>query len=103
MLLVVQLDAQLAQIDPDYRLFAVGRRGATLMYDAEPSSPRFREEFAALMGGAALQASRTCEVCGDAGVRRDVGGLVEVLCPVHEWTAETAGAREERVVVGASR
>ncbi|MBU2694986.1 hypothetical protein CCO04_07825 [Pimelobacter sp. 30-1] len=82
--LVVELDERLALVDPDYGLFRVSRDGGHLVYDAQPSSRRHREVFRALIGAAVFRAAQTCEVCGDAGVRREVGGLAEVLCPIHE-------------------
>ena len=90
--IVAELDERLALVDPDYGLFRVGRDGGHLVYDARPSSRRHREVFSALIGAAMFRAGQTCEVCGDAGVRREVGGLAEVLCPVHEWAADTATA-----------
>jgi hypothetical protein len=92
--IVAELDERLALVDPDYGLFRVGRDGGHLVYDAQPSSRRHREVFSALIGAAVFRAGQTCEVCGDAGVRREVGGLAEVLCPVHEWTADTAAASD---------
>lgn len=91
--IVNELDRALASLDPEYFLFRVARAGGVLVFDAEFSSHALAERFSALVDAASERASRTCEVCGAAGQRETVHGLVEVLCPEHIAAAEESERR----------
>lgn len=91
--MVDELDRALVALDPGYQLFAIGRVGGELIFDAEPSSPELAPPCAALVRAASEAASSTCEVCGKPGARSAICGLVEVLCAEHRVAAEAAGCR----------
>lgn len=89
--LLGELDRQLADLDPAYGLFRVGRADGSLVFDAKPSVPDVAAQFRALIDVASRRASAACEVCGGDGELRTIHGLAEVLCPAHQVVAEQGG------------
>ncbi|KRA29819.1 hypothetical protein ASD81_19085 [Nocardioides sp. Root614] len=88
--LIGELDRQLAELDPAYDLFRVGRVDGVLVFDAKPSEPDLAAQFSALIDVASRRASAACEVCGGHGEIRTIHGLAEVLCAAHQVAAEQA-------------
>lgn len=82
--LIVDLDAQLAAIDPDYPLIQVKQKFGGLRYYAHrsDSSHDRQAEFNAAIEAAERAASSTCEVCGAQPAQRcrSKHGLVMNLC-----------------------
>ncbi|WP_182378306.1 hypothetical protein [Nocardioides sp. WS12] len=91
--LISELDRQLANLDPAYGLFRVGRVDGALVFDAKPSVPELAAQFSALIYVTARRASAVCEVCGGDGELRTIHGLAEVLCAAHQAAAERAESR----------
>lgn len=80
--LLARLDASLAEIDHAYTLNGVASKEGVLRYLATSSTESIR--FDDVLWAGMLEASRTCEVCGELGARAVRGeGRAEVLCDVH--------------------
>jgi len=77
--LLVRLDAQLASVDPDYRLYRVTVVSGRLVVELEQS--KRCEALAAAIVAAADEAAHTCEICGNPGAPRNPAETVyAVLC-----------------------
>lgn len=80
--IIVELDRQLAAIDPDYELHQVKEKFGTLRYYYRTEVEGARERMNALIRAAEDQCERTCEQCGQPGVRHTNGrGWIMTLCP----------------------
>lgn len=80
--LLARLDASLAALDPDYTLHGVASKSGALNYLAV--STRESSEFDDILWAGMLAASRSCEVCGSPGTRRDDRrDRVQILCERH--------------------
>lgn len=86
--IIVELDQQLAEIDPAYELHQVKEKFGTLRYYYATEVEGARERMNALIRAAEEQAAATCELCGAPGARHSNGrGWIMTLC------AECATAR----------
>lgn len=81
--LVTQLDAQLAQLDPEYELHQVKEKFGGLRYYARTSSggDETQSAFWALIDEAEKRSEITCERCGAAATPCRRGFWFKTLCP----------------------
>ncbi|OHU33370.1 hypothetical protein BKG79_22480 [Mycobacteroides chelonae] len=83
--IIIQLDRDLAEIDPDYELHQVKEKFAGLRYYFHPSegvSEADQQRMDALVDEAEEKCERTCELCGEPGVRHvSPRGWLMTLCP----------------------
>lgn len=90
--IVIQLDRDLAEIDPDYVVHQVKEKYAGLRYyfhASEGVTEADQQRMDALVDEAEAQCERTCEMCGEPGVRHATPhGWLRTLC------AECAAASE---------
>jgi hypothetical protein len=82
--LVVSVDQQLAEVDPDYVIHQVKEKYGTLRFYCSPCGdqpdPRRQEFFDSVVADAQRASTVTCERCGQPGVLRHNGNLVKTLC-----------------------
>ena len=78
--LIVDLDRELAAIDPDYQLAQVKEKFGGLRYYVEFESDRPRPGFDDLIRAAERRSERTCEQCGGGGGLTRRGSWVRTLC-----------------------
>jgi hypothetical protein len=81
--LLLDLDADLARIDPDYVVVQVKEKFATLRYYIRPDSADrgVWERMEARKELAYELSARTCELCGAPGSRHASGARLRTLCP----------------------
>ena len=81
--LIVQLDEELAAIDPDYELHQVKEKyGGLRYYISESTDPDVAERMSALIEDAEDTSVRVCEGCGADGVLCvSKGGWYRTMCP----------------------
>ena len=82
--LLLELDAKLSEIDPDYIIHQAKQKFGELRVYAVFSDGSFDRdsEFVELIREAAEKSTRTCEYCGKEGLTRR-GGWIVVLCDEH--------------------
>lgn len=89
--LLVRLDQRLARLDPDYDIVQVKEKFGGLRFYAAPSNGAARSPaFNAAIRDAEIEASRTCETCGQPGRLHSRKGWVVTLCAEH---AAAVGAK----------
>ncbi|WP_211171924.1 hypothetical protein [Mycobacteroides abscessus] len=96
--IVIQLDEALAEIDPEYELHQVKEKFGGLRYyfhASESIAEADRKRMDELVDDAEEKCERTCELCGDPGVRHTTPhGWYRTLC---ETCAAAEGKGYERV------
>lgn len=96
--IIIELDQALVEIDPDYTVHQVKEKYAGLRYYfgvSESISEADHERMRALVDAAEEKCERTCELCGEPGVRHVTPhGWYRTLC---EACAATEGKGYERV------
>lgn len=82
--LLLELDAKLAEIDPDYIIHQAKQKFGELRVYASRSDGTFDRdsEFVKLIREASERSTRICEYCGKEGQTRR-GGWIVVLCDEH--------------------
>lgn len=89
--IVVELDRQLAAIDPGYVVRQVKEKFGGLRYYCHTDRDAVSEQMQALVHAAEAKAAVTCEECGEPGsVHQNRGGWMRTLCPA----CATAGGFE---------
>ncbi|MGC5027925.1 hypothetical protein ACLQ3K_24490 [Tsukamurella sp. DT100] len=78
--LLIDLDRELAAIDPHYQLVQVKEKFGGLRYYVEFEPDRSRPGFDDLIRAAERRSERTCEECGAAGAPAHRGSWVRTLC-----------------------
>lgn len=78
--IVIDLDRDLAAIDPDYQLVQVKEKFGGLRYYTEFEPDRPRPGFDALIRAAERRSERTCEECGADGAPSHRGSWARTLC-----------------------
>lgn len=78
--LITQLDAQLAELDPDYELHQVKEKFGVLRYYAHSQRQGVSDRFNQLIRDAERSSAVICELCGAAGVLSANTRLVRTLC-----------------------
>lgn len=81
--LIVELDARLAEIDPDYEVHqAKEKYGSLRYYTSTKGTESFDGPFFDLIRGAERRSESICEICGsDKGVLCQRGSWLKTLCP----------------------
>lgn len=91
--LVIDLDTQIREVDPSYRIAQVKEKfGGLRFYLA--GEPARADEINALIEAAEVRSIITCEECGQPGTTRNVGGWWGTLCD--QDAAQRAVARRTR-------
>lgn len=80
--IIVDLDAKLAEIDPNYQLQQVKEKFGGLRYYAVTETDH-REVFRQLIAEAEQVAAVTCEVCGERGEEVKINNWLTVRCEHH--------------------
>ena len=78
--IVIDLDRELATIDPDYQLVQVKEKFGGLRYYVEFEPDRPRPGFDELIRAAERRSERTCEECGNDGALAHRGTWARTLC-----------------------
>lgn len=81
--IIVELDRDLAALDPDYELYQVKEKFGGLRYYARTHNPDHREAFKERITQAEQQCGRTCEICGAPGELHDEFSWIRTLCDQH--------------------
>lgn len=81
--IIVELDRDLAALDPDYELNQVKEKFGGLRFYAHSRNPDLREAFAERIKQAEQAAGRTCETCGAPGELHDEFSWIRTLCYQH--------------------
>ncbi|GAB5901072.1 hypothetical protein OKHIL_68810 [Mycolicibacterium mageritense] len=80
--IVIQLDHDLAEIDPDYEVHQCKEKLAGLRYYYRTEVEGARKHMDALVDAAEEKCEVTCELCGDPGTRHTTPhGWLRTLCP----------------------
>jgi len=90
--IIVELDRDLASLDPDYELHQVKEKFGGLRFYAHTHNPDQREAFNQRITQAEQLCGRTCEICGAPGELHDEFSWIRTLCDQHAdaLTAEAA-------------
>lgn len=95
--LLLELDAKLAALHPDYTIFQAKEKFGGLRFYAGVGVERdTHEDFNKLIHEAEEKSWHICEMCGQPGERRE-GGWIKVLCDEHakpKVTAPTSDAEK---------
>lgn len=82
--LVIDTDAQLAAIDPDYIVLQVKEKFGALRYYCQPSgddpAPEVCDALDAITDEAERRSATICERCGQPGSLSDFAGSLKTLC-----------------------
>ena len=82
--LVVDTDAQLAAVDPDYVVLQVKEKFGALRYYCQPSgddpAPEVCDALDAITDEAERRSATICERCGQPGRLSDFAGRLKTLC-----------------------
>lgn len=82
--LVVDTDAQLAALDPDYVVLQVKEKFGALRYYCQPSgedpAPEVCDALDAITDEAERRSATICERCGQPGRLADFAGRLKTLC-----------------------
>jgi hypothetical protein len=78
--IIGELDSELAQIDPDYKIFQVKEKFGALRYY---SSLDVNDQARKIVTLATLQSSITCEECGKKAELRTDRNWIRTLCNEH--------------------
>lgn len=81
--IIVELDRDLASLDPDYELHQVKEKFGGLRFYAHSGNPDVREAFAARIEQAEQLCDRTCETCGAPGELHNEFSWLRTLCDQH--------------------
>jgi len=90
--IIVELDRDLAALDPDYELHQVKEKFGGLRFYARTHNPGRAEAFNERIRQAEELCGRSCETCGAPGELRDEFSWIRTLCEQHAAarTAEEA-------------
>lgn len=82
--LIVETDAQLAALDPDYVVLQVKEKFGALRYYCQPSgddpAPEVCDALDAITDEAERKSATICERCGQPGRLSDFAGRLKTLC-----------------------
>lgn len=82
--LIIETDAQLAAVDPDYVVLQVKEKFGVLRYYCQPSgdSPALEvcDALDAITDEAERRSATMCERCGQSGKLSDFAGRLKTLC-----------------------
>ena len=78
--ILLDLNAKMSQIDPDYSLHQVKEKFGTLRFYYEPSSEDLRSQLDALVKEAEALSAITCEQTGQPGRLMRRGYVYKTLC-----------------------
>lgn len=88
--LVLNLDKELAELDPTYEVHQAKEKFGGLRYYAEPSQAGWeamdedsRQKFRSLISAAEAESTRTCETCGKPGMGHVSGYWHYTACEEH--------------------
>lgn len=91
--IIIELDRDLAALDPDYELHQVKEKFGGLRFYAHTRNPDQREAFNARIRQAEELCGRSCETCGAPGELHDEFSWIRTLCEQHA-AARTADEAE---------
>jgi len=78
--LIIELERELAALDPNFRVLEVTEKYGTLRWDFD-CAPAVYDAMAALVDQAESASERTCERCGGAAALVEHDGWYATLCP----------------------
>ena len=81
--IIVELDRDLAALDPDYELHQVKEKFGGLRFYARSRNPDLVDAFAERIKQAEQLCDRTCETCGAPGELHDEFSWIRTLCNQH--------------------
>lgn len=82
--LVIQADAMLTHLDPDYKAIQIKQKFGDLRYYYTTKADELVSEMMQIIVDHFEEISGiVCERCGEAGLLRDVGGWNYTLCDTH--------------------
>lgn len=78
--MIIELERELAALDPNFRVLEVTEKYGTLRWDFD-CAPAVYDAMAALVDQAESASERTCERCGGAAALVEHDGWYATLCP----------------------
>lgn len=85
--LILDTDAQLAKIDPDYKVLQIKQKFGRLRYYFKPSKDSLLPKMNRVTVKAESISGGVCEICGARGQVQNLGGslFVQALCMKHKF------------------
>lgn len=81
--IVEKLDADLAELVPDYTIDQIKQKLGGLRYYTGSVPKDVQQQVYQLITDAEILAEETCEVCGELGSRHVVKGYIQTKCKEH--------------------
>jgi hypothetical protein len=81
--LVLELDAEIAKLSPDYKILQVKEKFGALRFYVGHIDEGFEDEIFYLINAAETKSKTICDVCGNQGKRLNINGWSATRCEEH--------------------